>query len=531
MHLTAEDLSALLGINSRMGLPSSTPDERIAVIGHLLACARCRRLLSVSLFDLQAPESPVDAENRPDEGISISTVETVLLRAIDRLREDENPPVRPEATQLAEALLELPDHLRLDAIESQRRFHNPELVPILLKAARSSHDPISSRHLARLAAAVLGFQNATSRRQRTEAAIGCLLADAERRFGKLDLAEDIFRDAAQALCDQPLIIEERVVLCRTWAALRHEQRRIDEALGLLEHGAAVAEDLASYQELALTRLAYGWLLLDEFDPERSILPLKEAIALTEQGEDLQTAFSALHALALAFAELGDEAALESTLNDLGHLVASFPDPMDAVRVRWIRAKAEIRRNVVSAALSEMEAVFASMIRLGPGFEAAQAGIELALMACEYRTKEEDSSVRQTLERIKRDILDLPEDRLAAHLRPPLQFALDFAIKRIGGYIDCLLGASQYLERARFNPDYPYHPSPVADRILLWRELNRDQRHKAAQAAGVPSTALDAFGYPKDPQDFLRISWTHEALTGARIQLPFDLSELGEETRV
>lgn len=529
MHLTAEDLSALLGVNSRMGLPSTTPDERISFLGHLLACARCRRLLNSTLFDLQAPETPVDAEIRPDGSISLSTVETILLRAIDRLREEEHPPVRPEATQLAEALLDLPDHLRMDAIESQRRFHHPELVPILLKEARSSLDPVTSRHLARLAGAALGFQNATTKRQKTEAAISCLLADAERRFGNIDLAEDIFRDAAQALRDQPLVIEERVVLCRTWAALRQEQARIDEALGLLEHGAAVAEELGSYQELALTRLAYGWLLLDEYDAERSILPLKEALALTEQGEDLQTAFSALHALALAFAELGDDAALDSTLQDLGRLVLSLPDPLDTVRVRWIRAKAEIRRNDVSAAIPEMETVFASMLRLGPGFEAAQAGIELALMVC-WNLSKKDSSVPETLERIKSDILDLPEDRLAAHLRPPLRFALEFARERIGGYLDALLSASQFLERARFNPDYPYHPAPEADRILLWRELNRDQRQQAAQAAGLPSAALDADGYPKDPGDFLRISWTHEALTGARIQLPLDLSELDDETR-
>jgi tetratricopeptide (TPR) repeat protein len=525
MHLTAEGFAALLGVNS---LAASTPDERIAFLGHLLACARCRRLLSATLFELQAPELPVGSDERPDGSISFSTVETVLLQAIDRLREEEQPP-RPEAAQLAAALFELPEHLRMDAIESQRRFHDPELVPLLLQEARNSHDPITSRHLARLAGAVLGFQSPTSKRERTEATIGCLLADAERRIGKIDLAEDIFRDAARALCDQPLVIEERVVLCRTWAALRQEQGHIDEALGLLEHGAAVAEELGGFQELALCRLAYGWLLLDEYDADRAIFPLKEAFALTAQGEDLQTEFSALHALALAFAEVGNDAALESTLSDLGRLAVQLPDPLDAVRVRWIRAKAEVRRNQVKVAIPEMEAVFASLLRLGPGFEAAQAGIELALMVCENLPKK-DSSVPDTLERIKRGILDLPEDRLAAHLRPPLRFAFEFAIERIGGYLDALLSASQYLERARFNPDYPYHPSREADRILLWRELNRDQRHKAAQAAGVPSAALDADGYPKDPGDLLRISWTHEALTGARIQLPFDLSEIDDETR-
>jgi tetratricopeptide (TPR) repeat protein len=529
MHLTVEAFSALLGVETRLGLPPSTPDERTAVIGHLLDCPRCRRLLSATLLDPQVPDTFEGPSERPDGSVSFSTVETVLLEAITRIRAEEQPPISPEAARLAEALLELPEHLRIDAVESQARFRNPDLVHVLLERARCSEDPLESRHLARLAGAALGFQTATSRRQRTEAAISCMLADAERRFGKVDLAEDIFRDAAQALRDQPLVIEERVLLCRTWAALRQEQARIDEALGLLEHAAAVAEELGSFQELALAKLAYGWLLLDEYDAERALLPLREAFSLTAQGEDLRAAFSALHGLALAYGDLGDDQALDSTFDELSRLVVRLPDPLDAVRARWIRAKAEVRRNHVSVAISEMEAVFASLLSLGPGFEAAQAGVELAFMMCDNLPKK-DESVPERLDRIRRDILDLPEDRLAPHLRPPLQFALEFSIRRVGGYLDALLSAEHFLERARFNPEYPYHPTPEADRILLWRDLNRTQRLKTAQAAGVSAAALDAYGYPKDPADLRRISWTHEALTGARIQLPLDLSEIGEETR-
>jgi hypothetical protein len=112
------------------------------------------------------------------------------------------------------------------------------------------------------------------------------------------------------------------------------------------------------------------------------------------------------------------------------------------------------------------------------------------------------------------------------------FALPWSLQGVGSAaLDALLSASHYVERARLNPDSPYHPEPEAERVLVWRDLSRGQRLRAAEAAGVPPESLDADGYPSSLEDYRKIAWTHEALTGARIQLPMDLSELRDDTRV
>src|SRR4029077_17324840 len=216
---------------------------------------------------------------------------------------------------------------------------------------------------------------------------------------------------ANALRDQPLILQERQVLCRELATLRHEQGRIDEALGLLEHAALVAEELGDYDELALTRLSYGWLLLEEYDAERAILPLQEALSLSApvpppgpapqeapegiadhpaaSGEeadlepDPYTALSALYALALAYADLGDDEDLAETFKALDQLAPRLHDPLDPVRILWIRARAEARRDQYDVALPLFQEVFESLLREGPGPEAAFAALDLARAAAEH----------------------------------------------------------------------------------------------------------------------------------------------------
>lgn len=523
MHLDAEAFAALFA-----GQPVET-------LQHLLTCGRCRRRLSDILFDLDLPaEEPRSAE-AATVAPSARRAQEILFVAIERLiAEDRHPRTLPETRQLVDGLLRLPPEARLEAIEAQPRFRTAETAEVLLAEAKSSVDPTMSRHLAQLAGAILDFLTSSARRQRVDALVSCLLADAERRLGRLEIAEDIFRSAADALRDQPLILEERVVLCRTLAALRQDQGRVDEALGLLEHASIVAEELGSFHELALARLAYGWLLLEEYDPERAIFPLRETLSLTGfdqprdaaaapfTEEDPQPAFSALHALALVYAELGDDDLLAQTFAALDRVANFLPDPLDHIRIRWIHARAEVRRNQYEEALPELQGVFAALLRLGPGFEAALAALDLARISAEHALDDPDFPAR--LDHLGKQLFSLPPDRLAPHLIFALRFALEFPKRRKGALLDVLLSASAYVERARFNPDFAYHPTADPEHIMGWLDLSRSQRLETALAAGVQ---LGADHFPKSPDDHLVISWTHEALTGVRIQLPLSLEE---ETR-
>jgi tetratricopeptide (TPR) repeat protein len=309
MHLDAEAFEALL---------SALPGKPLR---HLLTCARCRRRINAVLFDLDSPEEEVVSALGEDGGDSgaISSAgrpgapafqEALLLRALELAEaEGQKHPESPEAQGSFRDLLAVPPELRLEAIATQPRFHDLAVAEILLAAAResASDNPLRCRHLAGLVTAILEALGETARGSRLQAEASGLLGEAERRSGRLDLAEDFFKEAAYGLRNQPLILESRVRLCRSWAALRQEQGRVDEALGLLERASTVAEELGGFRELALSRLAYGWLLLDELDTERAILPFQEALSLLDSEVDLHPIFSALHGLALACAELGDDA--------------------------------------------------------------------------------------------------------------------------------------------------------------------------------------------------------------------------------
>ncbi len=115
------------------------------------------------------------------------------------------------------------------------------------------------RHLAGLGVFLLDrLEETAGRRQLGAAAATVLLAEVERRVGRPEVAEDLLKQSVMELQDEPLALETRVSLCRSWAAPRRDQGRLAEALALLERASAVAEELGSYEELAYLRLAEGW---------------------------------------------------------------------------------------------------------------------------------------------------------------------------------------------------------------------------------------------------------------------------------
>lgn len=504
MHLDSEAMGALL---------SAVPSEPLA---HLLACARCRRRLSGLVVDPGAPEEGLDAGGPVPAGeASPRTSQRVLLRAIELAQAAEGRGEAEEDRRHFDELLRLTPDQRTSAIGSQRCFQTLGLAEILVSAARQDldDDPRRSRHLAGLAVFLLERLEETAGRRQLGAAATVLLAEVERRVGRPEVAEDLLKQAAAELQDEPLALEARISLCRSWAALRRDQGRLDEALALLERASAIAEELGSYEELARLRLTEGWLLFEELEPERALLPLGEALAHLESAEDPHALLSAFQALALIYAEIGDDSRLAEVETRIEALGPRFLDPLDQVRVRWVQARIHLANSQREAAIALLEEVFNRLAAEGPGHEAALAGLELARSLAEA---EEGSTRPDAFREIASVLADLPPDRLPSHLVPPILFALRLAAQREGAFQDALLAASVYAERARFNPERVFHPTSDPDLFLVWHDLTPRQRRQAAEAAGVD---VDAAGEPRSREDLRLISWTHEALTGVRIEIP------------
>jgi hypothetical protein len=168
-------------------------------------------------------------------------------------------------------------------------------------------------------------------------------------------------------------------------------------------------------------------------------------------------------------------------------------------------------------------VFERLADQGPGYLASLAGLELAEILIDLEPAAQASSL---IDAILARLAALPADRLPPHLWAAVRFALTLASKRRGAYMDALLAAEHWLERARFNPDLPYLPLPEPDDVVAWASLSEEQRARLVQDALEPTAAarlksLSAFDLLAQltRADFNLLLWTHEALTGVRIQSP------------
>src|SRR6185436_15714883 len=147
MHLEPEAFLSLL---------SSGQD---ASLRHLLDCAACRRRLSSVLFDPAAEPAVGGADPGASEEDFARIAQKLLLRVFDVAPAEERRAAREarEAAALYDELLDLPAESRRQAVESDPRLRSPGLAANLLAAAdeASAGDPLRSRHLAGLAAAIL----------------------------------------------------------------------------------------------------------------------------------------------------------------------------------------------------------------------------------------------------------------------------------------------------------------------------------------------------------------------------------------
>jgi tetratricopeptide (TPR) repeat protein len=502
MHLAAPELDSLV---------TEVPP---ATLAHLVTCPRCRRRLADILF------VPIKF---PEQAGRSRLAETVVANAIARVT-DEPPAIELQrAADLQSVLMAIPQDQRLEAIERQPAFHSPTLAEVLLLvAADAQEDPVLSRDLAGLADAILSRLNDSTQKRELLAQAACLLTEAARRQGKLDLAEEFFNESRLHLRDHPLVHPLRARLSLTAAALRHDQRRTDEAIALLNRAVDIADELHLEGDLAEAHLALGQLYLEEDEPDASLLPLREAMELLDSA-DLAPRLLALEALGLACTELGDDTGTDEILRELGALESEFPSSIDPIRTLWIRARIEARKTDGGDSLAMLRSVFDRLVDHGPGYLATLAALELAELLTDL---EPEANASRLINASLARLVALPGERLAPHLLAAVRFALTLASKRKGAYMDALLSAEHWLERARFNPDLPYWPIPEPDDVVTWASLSGDQRSRLVQEALEPDAAgrlssLSTFGLLAQltRADFNLLAWTHEALTGIRIQPP------------
>jgi len=486
MHLDVEASLALLAVREPLA--------------HLLDCPYCRSRLRSLLAEDGLPDPKLAA-----------LAQTILSRAASQVarREVRLAAETTRAAALFDNLLLLPFERQVDAID-RSEFSSPGFAQhLILKAEDEIEDPDRAFHFANLSLSLLERLPPGPEILRLHARALCLVAAAQRRRGQVDVAADTLHHTAELLDVEPLTAQTRALFCTTFAAVRADQHRVDEALALLERACFIAESNGEWLELARARLAQGWLLLDELDHDEALVALRECVALLDAAAQPELAFSAFHGLALTHAALGRLEDLEEDLSALRRLRHYLPDRIHALRHRWIHAQALWQLGRARTAMSRLRRVFNGLIEEGRPIEAAMAALELSTWALE-------SPPPRT--RMLAELLDALGSLAADRRLPPwiwsvVSFTLRFAQLLRGAFRTLILSALAYIQHAQFNSYLVFYPLPDPDSIVDWSDLPAAARQETAATVGL--RFVD--GMPESPEERQLFAWAHETLTGVRVR--------------
>jgi transcriptional regulator with XRE-family HTH domain len=258
-------------------------------------------------------------------------------------------------------------------------------------AANSNADSSTWAELAHSAARLSPGTEAESRR-RTGFALAHL-ANAARVGGRLDEAEACFAQAIDLWehGDPALPLDPS----RIWdllASLRRDQRRIPEALDLLDR----ALSLAPQERVGRILVKRARTLEEIGDYEGAVANLRRAVPLIDAEADPRTAWAARFNLCENLLQLGRPAEAAPLLPEIRELAHRLGNGLDLQRLRWLEGRIagfEGRWPEAEAILTEVRDAF--LARDIP-FDTALASLELAVAQLEQGKTAEVKEVTRPL---------------------------------------------------------------------------------------------------------------------------------------
>ncbi|HEY0783229.1 MAG TPA: tetratricopeptide repeat protein, partial [Thermoanaerobaculia bacterium] len=299
--------------------------------------------------------------------------------------EAERAAEQEQARPLFAELMAQPEDRRLETIAGDSRYWTLAVVDRLLQATERA-SAAAVRAQTELALAIL--ERLDTRRYGASTASGrqavawCHQADARRREGDSEAAAAGVRRAAGHLAGELLDAWERAVYCRRLAALRRDQERDDEALGLLRRAVELCREWGEMLLAAESLCDMADLWLAAGDPETALHRFQEA------REDAETpaavpyvAIRVQHGLARCHAQLGERAKAGRLLRDVQPLYRLL-SPVERLRCLRVEARIHDENGHASRAQSLLRPLVAHLIDEGAFLDAALAALDLAQIAAE-----------------------------------------------------------------------------------------------------------------------------------------------------
>jgi tetratricopeptide (TPR) repeat protein len=299
-----------------------------------------------------------------------------------------------QAPELWARLAERPYAEQLREVEEREDLHAWGLCQLLLQKSREAtfSDPARGVELANLTLRIvrhLGKAYDPNWVMDLRARCFAHLGNARRVLGELRSAEDAFVKAEDCLVRSTSgNVEVRAEILDLKSSLRRAQRRLDEALDLIDRALLLYREAGEEHGIAKSLLKRAKILEESGDLGGAIDLLSRTVEEIDPAREPQLStygrFNLL--IALLLAEHYEEA--ERLLPATEGLLRKIGQPLDLIRLRWVEGNVHLsrgRRGPAEAAFREVQKEF---LERQMGYDAALVSLDLArLLAQEGCTED------------------------------------------------------------------------------------------------------------------------------------------------
>lgn len=300
----------------------------------------------------------------------------------------------PEAPELVAELAALPFDEQLGQVVEDSRFQTWAVCQILLRKSLEAafEEPAQAVNLAELGVLVaqrLGPAYDPSWVLDLQARAEACLGNARRVLGELRSAETAFRRAEACMAESSTgNLQVRAEILDLKASLRRDQKRLDEALHLLEEASSLSVQTGDEHALGTALLKKAKVLEETGELETAVDLLLQAVDKIDPARSERLPVYALHNLVWTLTTAGRHGEAVEMLPRVQDLFRRIARPIDFIRLRWAEGRIAAGLGRRDEAEATFLAVRQEFLRHGMGYDAALVSLDLAtLFAQERRTDE------------------------------------------------------------------------------------------------------------------------------------------------
>ncbi|HSF42226.1 MAG TPA: tetratricopeptide repeat protein [Thermoanaerobaculia bacterium] len=290
--------------------------------------------------------------------------------------------------ELLAELVGRPKSERISLLRSDRRLQTSAVLRSLIERSleQAILDPGLEEDLARLAldlARILTGSAAALPLEDLRACAWASVGNARRLRFDFTGADEAFEKAFSHLRRGAAEPESRALVLRLLASLRGDQRRLVDALRLLEQALDLLEEAGDIPGTVLLLVKISALYEQGGRPEPALEALRKALErFDSNSEDFRLLLHLKHNLATNLAGAGRFAEAAETLAGIGDLYNRFPDPWTRNRRTWLEARISRGMGDPGRAESLFLAARQGFFAQGSAYDAALVSLELASLYTE-----------------------------------------------------------------------------------------------------------------------------------------------------